>query len=164
MWVLLEPSDAALVPAPSYLIHIHGPILAGASIFQVPMGHDEDLFANQAGRLARPRPRVIVLSFPHNPTTATVELDFMGAWSRSRASTSRRRARLRVRRPRVRRSRAAVDPAGAGADEVAVELYTLTKSFSMAGWRVGFLVGNLRLVGALARLKSWLDYGTSSRS
>ncbi len=79
MWVLLEPGDAALVPAPSYPIHIHGPILAGASVFQVKMGPDEDLFSNlvEAWELARPRPRVMVLSFPHNPTTATVELDFM---------------------------------------------------------------------------------------
>ena len=79
MWVLLEPGDAALVPAPSYPIHIHGPMLAGAGVFHVPMGPDEDLFANleEAWERARPRPRVIVLSFPHNPTTATVELEFM---------------------------------------------------------------------------------------
>ena len=79
MWVLLEPGDAALVPAPSYPIHIHGPMLAGAGVFQVPMGPNEDLYANleDAVGAGAARPRVIVLSFPHNPTTATVELDFM---------------------------------------------------------------------------------------
>ena len=117
MWVLLEPGDAALVPSPSYPIHIHGPMLAGASVFQVPMGPDEDLFANleEAWERARPRPRVIVLSFPHNPTTATVDLEVMErVVAFARRARRRRRARLRVRRPRVRRLRAAVDPPGAG--------------------------------------------------
>ncbi len=79
MWTLVEPGDAALVPAPSYPIHIHAPILAGASVFQVAMAPDQDLFANLADAYARasPRPRVLLLSFPHNPTTATVELEFM---------------------------------------------------------------------------------------
>jgi alanine-synthesizing transaminase len=163
MWVLLERGDAALVPSPSYPIHIHGPMLAGASISQVPMGPDEDLFANleQAWELARPRPRVIVLSFPHNPTTATVELDFM-----ERVVAFAREHEVVVvhdfayadlgfdgyRPPSILQV--------PGATDVAVELYTLTKSFSMAGWRVGFVAGNARLVQGLARLKSWLDYGT----
>jgi alanine-synthesizing transaminase len=163
MWVLLEPGDAALVPSPSYPIHIHGPMLAGASVFQVPMGPDEDLFANleEAWERARPRPRVIVLSFPHNPTTATVDL----------ATMARVVAFAREHDVVVVHDFAYADLAFdgyeppsilqvPGADDVAVELYTLTKSFSMAGWRVGFLCGNARLVGALGRLKSWLDYGT----
>jgi alanine-synthesizing transaminase len=163
MWVLVEPGDAALVPAPSYPIHIHAPILAGASVFQVSMGHDEDLVANlaEAYERASPRPRVLVLSFPHNPTTATVELDFM----EHVVAFARERGLLVVH------DFAYADIAFdghvppsilqvTGADEVAVELYTLTKSFSMAGWRVGFCVGNAHVVQALARLKSWLDYGT----
>ena len=79
MWVLLEPGDSALVPSPSYPIHIQGPIFAGASVTRVPMGADEDLFANleEAWERAQPKPRVVVLSFPHNPTTATVDLAFM---------------------------------------------------------------------------------------
>src|SRR3954465_13327190 len=79
MWVLLEPGDSALVPSPSYPIHIHAPILAGASVTRVPMGADEDLFANleEAWERAQPKPRVVILSFPHNPTTATVDLAFM---------------------------------------------------------------------------------------
>jgi alanine-synthesizing transaminase len=163
MWVLLGPGDAALVPAPSYPIHIQAPIFAGASVFQVAMGHDEDLLANlaQAWERAHPRPRVLILSFPHNPTTATVELDDM----------ERVVAFARERDLLVVHDFAYADIAFdgheppsilqvPGADELCVELYTLTKSFSMAGWRVGFLVGNASVVQALARLKSWLDYGT----
>jgi alanine-synthesizing transaminase len=127
------------------------------------MGHDEDLFANleQAWERARPRPRVIVLSFPHNPTTTTVELDAM----------ERVVAYARAHDVVVVHDFAYADLAFdgyqppsilqvPGADEVAIELYTLTKSFSMAGCRVGFLCGNPSLVDALGRLKSWLDYGT----
>ena len=163
MWALLGPGDAALVPAPSYPIHIQAPIFAGASVFQVPMGPDEDLLGNlaEAWERASPRPRVLILSFPHNPTTATVEL----------SDLERVVAFVRERGLLVVHDFAYADIAFdgheppsilqvPGADEVAVELYTLTKSFSMAGWRVGFLVGNAALVQALARLKSWLDYGT----
>jgi alanine-synthesizing transaminase len=163
MWVLLQPGDAALVPSPSYPIHIHGPLLAGAGVFRVPMSPDADLVASldEAWKLAQPRPRVIVLSFPHNPTTATVELDFMEhvvAFAREHGVV-------------VVHDFAYADLAFdgyrppsilevLGARDVAVELYTLSKSFSMAGWRVGFLVGNAEVVAGLARLKSWLDYGT----
>ena len=163
MWVLLEPGDSALVPSPSYPIHIHAPILAGASVTRVPMGADEDLFANleDAWERAQPKPRVVILSFPHNPTTATVDLAFM-----ERVVAFAREHELLVvhdfayadlvfdgyKAPSILQV--------PGADEVAVELYTLTKSFSMAGWRVGFVVGNAAVVGALARLKSYLDYGT----
>ena len=112
-------------------------------------------------RRASPRPRVLLLSFPHNPTTATVELEFM----------ERVVEFAREREILVVHDFAYADlgfdghePPSIlqvpGASDVAVELYTLTKSFSMAGWRVGFLVGNAAVCGALARLKSWLDYGT----
>ncbi|HEV8650188.1 MAG TPA: aminotransferase class I/II-fold pyridoxal phosphate-dependent enzyme, partial [Actinomycetes bacterium] len=79
MWVLLQPGDAALVPSPSYPIHIWGPLFTGAEVREIPIGTDEDFFANvqQAYRWSWPRPRVIVLSFPHNPTTACVDLAFM---------------------------------------------------------------------------------------
>jgi alanine-synthesizing transaminase len=163
MWVMLEPGDAALVPSPSYPIHVYGPMFAGAAVFQVAMGADEDLFANlvDAYERARPRPRVLIMSFPHNPTTATVDLDFM----RQVVALARERGILVVHDfayadlafdGHVPPSILQVE----GADEVAVELYTLTKSFSMAGWRVGFLVGNADVITALARLKSYLDYGT----
>jgi alanine-synthesizing transaminase len=163
MWVMLEPGDAALVPSPSYPIHIYGPMFAGAAVFQVAMGAEEDLFANlvDAYERARPRPRVVILSFPHNPTTATVDLEFM----------ERVVEFAREREVLVVHDFAYADLAFdghvppsilqvEGADEVSVELYTLTKSFSMAGWRVGFLLGNADVINALARLKSYLDYGT----
>jgi alanine-synthesizing transaminase len=163
MWVLVQPGDAAVVPSPSYPIHLFAPAFAGAVVEQVPVGADEDLFGNvvEAFDRSRPRPRVLLLSFPHNPTTATVESDFM----QRIVDFAREREVLVVhdfayadisfdghRPPSILQAE--------GAAEVAVELYTLTKSFSMAGWRVGFVVGNAEIVQALARLKSYLDYGT----
>jgi alanine-synthesizing transaminase len=163
MWVLVQPGDAAVVPSPSYPIHIFAPIFAGAQVSQVAMGPGEDLFGNmvEAFERSKPRPRVIILSFPHNPTTATVELEFM-----QRVVDFAREQEVVVvhdfayadlafdgyRPPSILEAE--------GAEEVAVELYTLTKSFSMAGWRVGFMLGNREIVQALARLKSYLDYGT----
>jgi alanine-synthesizing transaminase len=163
MWVLLGPGDAALVPSPSYPIHIWGPILAGADVRHVRLGPEQDFFANllEAWEDSWPRPRVVVLSFPHNPTTACVDLEFMARM----VEFARERDVLLVhdfayadlgfdgyQPPSILQV--------PGATDVAVELYTLTKSFSMAGWRVGFLLGNAEVVGALARIKSYLDYGT----
>jgi len=163
MWVLLGPGDAALVPSPSYPIHIWGPILAGAEVRHVRLGPDQDFFANllEAWEDSWPRPRVIVLSFPHNPTTACVDLDFM----------TRMVAFAREHDVLLVHDFAYADlgfdgyqPPSIlqvpGAHDVAIELYTLTKSFSMAGWRMGFVLGNADVVAALAKLKSYLDYGT----
>jgi len=163
MWVLLEPGDVALVPTPSYPIHQQACLLTGAAITAYEVGADVSLLESLEAAWSRaPRPpRVIVLSFPHNPTTATVALDEL----RALVDLAHERDVLLVH------DFAYADIAFdghvppsilevPGADEVCVELYTLTKSFSMAGWRVGFLVGNATVVQALARLKSWLDYGT----
>jgi alanine-synthesizing transaminase len=162
MWVLLAPGDSALVPSPSYPIHIYAPILAGASVARVPMGLEHDLFDALVETYERtqPRPRVVILSFPHNPTTAVVDVEFM----QRAVDFARERGLVLVHDfayadlgfdhnpPSILQAE--------GAGEVAVELYSLTKSFSMAGWRVGFLVGNAAIVHALSRLKSYLDYGT----
>jgi alanine-synthesizing transaminase len=163
VWVLVEPGDAAVVPSPSYPIHIFAPIFAGAVVERIPMRSDEDLFGGlvETFERSRPRPRVIILSFPHNPTTAVVDADFM----QRAVDFARERDVVLVHDfayadlgfdgyspPSILQAD--------GAKEVAVELYSLTKSFSMAGWRVGFLVGNAEVVQALARLKSYLDYGT----
>jgi alanine-synthesizing transaminase len=163
MWVLLGPGDAALVPSPSYPIHIWGPILAGAEVRHVRLGPDQDFFANLlvGWEESWPRPKVIVLSFPHNPTTACVDLDFMTRM----VEFAREHDVLLVHDfAYADLGFDGFDPPSIlqvpGAKEVAVELYTLTKSFSMAGWRVGFLLGNAEVVGALAKLKSYLDYGT----
>jgi alanine-synthesizing transaminase len=163
MWTMLGPGDAALVPSPSYPIHIWGPILAGAEIRHVRLGPDEDFFANllAAWEESWPRPRVIVMSFPHNPTTTCVDLDFM---TRMVAFGREHDVLLVHDFAYADLGFDGYDPPSIlqvpGATDVAVELYTLTKSFSMAGWRMGFLLGNAEAVAALARLKSYLDYGT----
>ena len=163
MWVLLGPGDAALVPSPSYPIHIWGPILAGAEVRHVRLGPEQNFFDNllEAWEDSWPRPRVIVLSFPHNPTTACVDLDFM----QRMVDFAREHDVLLVHDfAYADLGFDGYDPPSIlqvpGATDVAVELYTMTKSFSMAGWRVGFLLGNAEVVAALAKLKSYLDYGT----
>jgi alanine-synthesizing transaminase len=163
MWVLLGPGDTALVPSPSYPIHIWGPILAGAGVHYVRLGPDQDFFANlhAAWEQAWPRPRVVVMSFPHNPTGECVDLDFMTRM----VDFARDHDVLLVHDfAYAELGFDGYEPPSLlqvpGARDVAVEIYSLTKSFSMAGWRVGFLLGNPDVVAALARLKSYLDYGT----
>jgi alanine-synthesizing transaminase len=162
MWVLLQPGDAALVPSPSYPIHIWGPLFAGAEVREIPVGTGEDFFENvkQAYRFSWPRPRVIVLSFPHNPTTTCVDLAFMqrvvdfALENEVLLVHDNAYAELGFdgfRPPSILQA--------AGAKECAVELYSMTKAFSMAGWRMAYLVGNREVVQALAKLKSYLDYG-----
>jgi len=163
MWVLLGPGDSAFVPSPSYPIHIYAPLFAGAEVQQVRIGPEQDFFDNlmQAWDAQWPKPRVIIMSFPHNPTTTCVDLVWMErlvGWARehevvlvhdfaySDTSFDGYQPPSVLQVP--------------GAKEVSVELYTLTKSFSMAGWRVGFMVGNAKIVAALTKLKSYLDYGT----
>jgi alanine-synthesizing transaminase len=162
MWVLLQPGDAALVPSPSYPIHIWGPLFAGADVREIPVGADEDFFENvkQSYRFSWPRPRVIVLSFPHNPTTTCVDLPFMQRMVDFALENEvllvhdNAYAELGFdgfRPPSVLQAD--------GAKQCAVELYSMTKAFSMAGWRMAYLVGNAEVVQALAKLKSYLDYG-----
>ncbi len=162
LWVLLQPGDAALVPDPSYPIHRFAPLLAGASVAAFPVD-DEDLLGSVREALgrARPHPRVLLVSFPHNPTTRVATPELM----QGLVDLARERDLFLVhdfayadiafdghRPPSILQAE--------GAKDVAVELYSLTKGFSMAGWRVGFAVGNGRVLAALARLKSYLDYGT----
>jgi alanine-synthesizing transaminase len=163
MWALVQPGDVALVPEPSYPIHIYAAVLAGADVRRVHLSTDADFFERltAAFRTSWPKPRVIVTSFPHNPTTVTVDVDF---FKRLVDFAHRNDVMLvhdfayadisfdQYKPPSILQ----VD----GAKEVAVELYTLSKSHSMAGWRVGFVVGNAEMVGALQQLKSYLDYGT----
>jgi alanine-synthesizing transaminase len=162
MWVLLQPGDAALVPSPSYPIHIWGPLFAGADVREIPVGTGEDFFENvqQSWRFSWPRPRVIVLSFPHNPTTTCVDLAFMQRMVDFALENDvllvhdNAYAELGFdgfRPPSILQA--------TGAKQCAVELYSMTKAFSMAGWRMAYLVGNPEVVQALAKLKSYLDYG-----
>jgi alanine-synthesizing transaminase len=163
LWTLLGPGDVALVPSPSYPIHLFAPGFAGAAVARVPVGRDIDFMGgvSAAWEGSQPRPRVLVCSFPHNPTTACAGRELLQAL----VDFCREREILLVhdfayadlafsgyRPPSVLEME--------GAREVAVELYSLTKGFSLAGWRIAFLVGRADVVAALARLKSYLDYGS----
>jgi alanine-synthesizing transaminase len=161
MWVLVEPGDLAVVPSPSYPIHLVAPRLAGAVVVAAPIDVDAVDAIEDAVRTAQPQPRTVIVSFPHNPTTATATPELM----QRLVDLAREREFVLVHDfayadiafdghepPSVLQAE--------GADECAVELYSLTKSFSMAGWRVGFVLGRADVVEALAKLKSYLDYGT----
>jgi alanine-synthesizing transaminase len=163
MWVLLGPGDAALVPSPSYPIHIWAPLFAGANAREIPMATDGNFIeaVREAYEYSWPKPRVIVLNFPHNPTTACVDLDFFQQvvdFAREHEVVvvhDNAYAELGFdgyRPPSILQAE--------GAKECAVELYSMTKAFSMAGWRIAYLVGNAEVVQGLAKLKSYLDYGT----
>ena len=163
LWVLLGPGDVALVPSPSYPIHLFAPGFAGAAVARVSVGPGIDFAAGveEAWLASQPRPRVLLCSFPHNPTTACASLDEL----QRLVDFAREHEIVLVhdfayadlaydgyRPPSIFECE--------GAREVAVELYSLTKGFSLAGWRVAFLLGRADVVGALARLKSYLDYGS----
>lgn len=163
MWALVQPGDVALVPEPSYPIHIYAPVLAGAEVKRVPLSLGADFFSqlHETFLASRPRPRVIVTSFPHNPTTACVGLDF---FERLVEFAHEHEVMLVHDFAYADVHFDGYEPPSLlqvpGAEEVGVELYTLSKSHAMAGWRVGFAVGNEEMIGALAKLKSYLDYGT----
>ncbi|HEY1369430.1 MAG TPA: aminotransferase class I/II-fold pyridoxal phosphate-dependent enzyme [Gaiellaceae bacterium] len=160
MWVLAEPGDAVIVPTPCYPIHAAAPFLAGASVVRAPVAGGVDAVA-EAVESSREPVRAIVISFPHNPTTACVELDTL---ERLVALAREHEALLVHDFAYADISFDGYEPPSVlqvdGAADVAVELYSLTKGYSMAGWRVGFVLGNADAVRALGRLKSWLDYGT----
>jgi alanine-synthesizing transaminase len=163
MWVLVGPGDSAFVPSPSYPIHIYAPLFAGADVQQIRLGPDQDFFANlmHAWEQQWPKPRVIIMSFPHNPTTTCVDL----AWMQLIVDFARENNVILVHDFAYSDTyfEEGVAPSilqVPGAKDVAVEFYTMTKSFSMAGWRMAFMVGNPEVVAALTKLKSYLDYGT----
>ena len=163
MLVLLHPRHAPLFPSTSHPCDIWGPHLAGADVREIPISTDTDFFENmkEAYEYSWPKPRVIVLSFPHNPTTACVDIDFF-----QKVVDFAREKNVIVVHDNAYAELGfdGYEPPSIlqaeGAKEVAVELYSMTKSFSMAGWRVAFMVGNAEVVAALTKLKSYLDYGT----
>jgi alanine-synthesizing transaminase len=156
------PGDAILVPNPSYPIHPYGFVISGADIRHVPMGNETEFFEEleNAIRNSWPRPKMLVLNFPSNPTTHCVELPFF-----EKVIAIAREHGIWVVQDLayadlcfdgyVAPSILQVE----GAREVAVEFFSMSKSYNMPGWRVGFCCGNSTLVGALARMKSYLDYG-----
>jgi alanine-synthesizing transaminase len=158
MWVLAGPGDTVVVPTPSYPIHLVAPRLAGANVVTADAADGVDGIAEAAVESGA---RAVVVSYPHNPTTAVVERDDL-----QRLVDAAREHGFVVVHDFAYADIAFdghVPPsilACEGAEECAVELYSLTKSFSMAGWRVGFVLGRADVVQALAKLKSYLDYGT----
>jgi alanine-synthesizing transaminase len=163
MLATLDRGDTVLVPDPSYPIHIYGAVIAGADIRSVPLVPGVDFFAEleNAIRGSYPKPKMMVLGFPSNPTAQCVELEFF-----ERVITLAKKHNILVvhdlayaditfdgwKAPSILQV--------PGAKDVAVEFFTLSKSYNMAGWRVGFMCGNAELVAALARIKSYHDYGT----
>src|SRR5512141_1040964 len=159
----MGPGDIALVPSPSYPIHAFSVIIAGADVRSISLTSGEGDFVDRAERAIKmmwPRPKMMILSFPHNPTTQVVDLEFF-----KRVVAFAKEHKLLVihdlayadlvfdgyKAPSILQVH--------GAKDVAVELYSMSKGYSMPGWRVGFVVGNKRMVGALTRMKSYLDYG-----
>lgn len=158
----LGPGDVVLVPDPTYPIHAYSVVIAGGDLRSVPLTGEGDFFERllAATKQTWPHPKMLIVSFPHNPTTKVVDLDFF-----ERLVEFAKDHRLMVvhdlayadivfdgyRAPSLLQ----VD----GAKEIGVEMFSLSKSYNMAGWRVGFAVGNPEMLTALARLKSYFDYG-----
>ncbi|ETF00359.1 aspartate aminotransferase [Advenella kashmirensis W13003] len=163
MLATLDKGDTVLVPNPSYPIHIYGAVIAGANIRSIPMKKGLDFFEEieRAVRESIPKPKMIILGFPSNPTAQCVDLAFF-----ERVVKLAKEHDILVvhdlayaditfdgyQPPSIMQV--------PGAKDVAVEFFTMSKSYNMAGWRVGFMVGNAELVNALARMKSYHDYGT----
>jgi len=159
---LLSPGDLAIVPQPSFPIHTYSILLAGGHVIGIPLGSEEEM-VEEIDRLTRtlqPRPKMVVLNFPHNPTTRCVSLDFF----QDVARLARRRRFVVVsdlaygaiafdgyKPPSFLQARYG--------KEVGVEFTTMSKEFNMAGWRVGYCVGNRQAVDALGRVKAYYDYG-----
>ena len=158
----VESGDVVLVPNPTYTIHAASVVISGGQLVSIPLTHDRDFFEDlyNITELIRPRPKMLIISFPHNHTTRCVDLEFFKkivdyankygvyiihdfAYADLVFDGYQAPSFLEV----------------PGAKEVGVELFSLSKSYNMPGWRMGFVVGNQRLVHALTRIKSYLDYG-----
>ena len=163
MLATCDRGDTVLVPNPSYPIHIYGSIIAGADVRSVRMGPGIDFFSEfeRAVTETTPKPKLMILGFPSNPTAQCVDLDFF----EKLVALAKKHGIYIVhdlayadivydgfKAPSIMQV--------PGAKDVAVEFFTMSKSYNMAGWRIGFMVGNRELVGALTRIKSYHDYGT----
>lgn len=159
---MLQPGDVVLAPDPTYPIHKYAPIIAGADVRSVPIGPGRDFFEDlaEAMRHAWPKPKLLFLSYPHNPTTEVIDIEFF-----KKIVDFAKENNIWVIHDLAYDDlvfdgyRAPSFLEAPGAKDVGVEFYTLSKSYSMPGWRVGFCVGNEKLVKALGRIKSYLDYG-----
>ena len=159
---MVAPGDVVLTPTPSYPIHPYSIIIAGGEVRGFPLRQDSDFFEDMlsAFRQTLPRPKILILSFPHNPTTAVVDLDFF-----KKVVVFAKENDLYVVHDLAYADivfdgyKAPSFMQVPGAKDIGVEFFTLSKSYSMPGWRVGFCVGNPKMVGALQKIKSYLDYG-----
>ena len=159
---ITNPGDLVMVPSPTYPIHTYAMVLANGNVVHVPLSQGDDFFESMTDiiRPIWPRPKILVLSFPHNPTTVCVDLDFF-----EKVVAFAKEYNLIVvhdfayadlgfdgyEPPSILQVK--------GANDVSVEFFSLSKSYSMPGWRMGFAVGNREIIGALRRIKSYLDYG-----
>jgi alanine-synthesizing transaminase len=159
---MLSPGDVVFAPDPTYPIHTYASIIAGADVRSIPISADRDFFEDLriAPRQTWPKPKVLVLRYPHNPTTAVASLAFF-----QKVVDFAKEHQLYVVHDLAYADLAfdGHEPPSfmqaQGAKEVGVEFFSMSKSYSMAGWRVGFCVGNKDMVSALTRIKSYLDYG-----
>ena len=159
---VLQPGDGALVPNPTYPIHSYSVVIADGDLRSVPLVPGEDFFARlqETARLSWPKAKLLILSFPHNPTTMCVDRPFF-----EKVVAFAREHRLMVIHDFAYADftfdgyRAPSFLEVPGAKEVGVELFSTSKSYNMPGWRLGFVCGNRQMVHALARIKSYLDYG-----
>ena len=158
----LGPGDAVLCPSPTYPIHTYSVIIAGAEVRSVPLREDNDFFEDlkAAYRTALPRPKMLIVNFPHNPTTRVVDTGFF-----KKLVDFATEHRLIVVHDLAYADlvfdgyRAPSFLQVPGAKEIGVEFFTLSKSYNMPGWRIGFCVGNREIIKALMQIKSYLDYG-----
>jgi alanine-synthesizing transaminase len=159
---LLGPGDTAIVPDPAFPAHLYAPTMAGANVLRVPLGND-DAFLDRMERMIEglyPSPKLVILNYPHNPTSMTIEPKF---WERA-ISVCRRRGIMIISdfaygEINFDGYRAPSYLATPGAKDMGVEFSTMSKSYNMAGWRVGFCCGNREMVKALATIKGYYDYG-----
>jgi alanine-synthesizing transaminase len=158
----VRPGDVVLVPNPTYPIHSASVVIAGGNLVSIPLTPGRDFFddLNRITEYIRPRPHMLIVSFPHNPTTMVVDLDFF-----KRIVEYAKKNEVWIIHDFAYADLVFdgyVAPSFLqvpGAKDVGVELFSLSKSYNMPGWRVGFAVGNQRLIYALTRIKSYLDYG-----
>ncbi len=159
---MLSPGDVVLMPTPTYPIHMYSVIIAGGEVRSVELRPTDDFFANltRAYRQSQPRPKALLLSFPHNPTTSVVDLEFFQkvvAFAREHdVYVIHDLAYADIVFDGYRAPSLLQVP---GAKDIGVEFYSLSKSYDMPGWRVGFCVGNRDIIAALTKIKSYLDYG-----
>lgn len=161
-WATIDPGDVVLCPSPTYPIHQYSVVLAGGDLRCIPLTTSEEFFGNleEAIRQTWPKPKMLIISFPHNPTTQVVELDFFEKVVKAAQEHGFIVVHdLAYADLTFDGYQAPSFLQAAGAKDVGVEFFSLSKSYNMPGWRVGFCVGNKEIVQALARIKSYLDYG-----